>query len=749
MGNMSDLTASNESSSTAVIQTLKWIRKQGFKPVPLRARSKAALDQKYVEAAYAPPADDLWQSKNLGVGVVTGPKHSGPVDVDVDCDEALFFAERFLPPTPAVFGRASKKRSHYLYRVEVPELAKRAFNDPLATPATGGATIIEARADGGHQTVFPGSVHEGTGELIEWADVAFPEVSRVDAPRLDFLVKKVAIAVLIVRHLWAEGQRNEIVKHLSGMFYYLDWDLEETKSLIQAVMDYTDDVDRTRLRTVESSFKKGDAGGKVTGSNTLRTFLGDSRVVDRILDWAGSQSAALLQDYNERFAIVMLEGKFRIAETTPLHRGEPPVLYSKDDFLNYMATDTMDVEDKPVPKARIWMASPRRRSYRSMDFIPGVEDTSPILNLWTGWAMEPSEDGSCQAWLDMVYYTLCGGDETMFNWVIHWFANIVREPLIKPMTALALIGRQGVGKSLSMQYFGKILGAGYITVTNEKHLYGQFNRHLSTTLLLHSEEALYGGDKKHRGIIKSLITDEYRIFEQKGVDAKQVRNYLRLVLTSNEIWAAPAEVNDRRFTIIDMEARKPDDKMLRGVLEEINSGGPARLFHHLLNMEYNPLIPRRNIKNAALISLKAINFEPAVGWWHDVLRSGVILPDYLRWAQTPLDREWPTELGSGALYAALVVKLKERGVRYIPDQSSFAITLNKMLGMTLTRMQRYYHNPALENAPREAKLLPNKQYTITNLPSLKECRIAFDDYVGQKQEWPSEDEGREPGIVRY
>ncbi len=728
---MSVVKQSNNSSLPAVFQTLAWIRKQGFRAVPLRPASKAAYDEKYVDLKYSSPGNDLWERKNLGVGVVCGPKYGpGPIDVDLDCDEAVVFAKLFLPATSAIFGRESKRCSHWLYRVEAEEFAKRAFIDPVR-----GSTIVELRGDGGHQTVFPGSIHETTGEEIKWEVNAFPEVTHVQPDVLDHAVKKIAIATLIARHMWLDGQRNEVCKHVAGLFFYLDWVEDDVKALIEAVMEYTGDDDKTRLKTVHTTFKKGEKGGKITGSNALRQLLGDAKVVDRILEWAGSSQASLLQDYNERFAVVAFRGKFRIAETTGLEKGAPPTLFAKDDFINFMETDTITNEEgKRIPKARVWLASPRRRSYNGMDFCPGIEDASPILNLWTGWAVEPKSGASCNAWKDLLFYTICGSDETTYYWMLNWFANILREPQHKPLTAPVLVGRQGAGKSLLVGYFGRILGPAYTTVTNEEHIYGKFNKHLATTLLLHSEEALYGGDRKHRGIIKSLITDEWRIFEQKGVDAERVHNYLRLFLTSNEAWAAPTEVDDRRFTVIDLEGRRITPELVKGVVDELGKGGPAGLFHYLMQeLKYDPALPRTNIKNEALVVLKKINLDPTATWWYECLRLGQVLPDYLAWAQKPEGEPWPETVSSVGLYTAM--QLSTRGRQKHTDPTTFATSLNRMTGTKLYREQKFFNNPLSPDHPREVRMLSRKQYAVVNLPTLDNCRKAFQSYLGQDLGW--------------
>lgn len=731
-------------SSPAVMRTLVWMRKSGFKPVPLRAGSKAAVSRDYASIDYHPPDDDAWRQHQYELGVVLGPRHGGPLDVDLDCQEALYFAPRFLPQTDAVFGRPSKPRSHFLYRTDAHELDKKAYLDP-----TDNSTIVEIRADGGHQTVMPGSLHEGTGELIEWAGPPFPEVTTVSSEQLILAVRKVALASLIARHVWQPGYHNEPCKHLSGLFYYLEWPVEDTISLIQAVMEYSGDDDKSRIPTVRATYRRGEAGKRVSGAGVLRKQLKDDRVIDKILEWAGSPSVNVVQQYNDRFAVVSVEGKFRIADLD-VSPGESPTFYQKDDFAGLMSTDFSDVTtDKGVaiPKFKLWLSSPRRRQYWSTDFVPGAEDTS-FLNLWTGWAIQPLEryNGEADAWLELVRLVIAGGDDRLFNWLLHWFANMLREPADKAQTAPVIIGAEGAGKSLMLHYFGLILGQGYTVVTDEDHIYGKFNKHLASTLLLHSEEALYGGEKKHAGIIRSLITDKYRIFEQKGIDARRVRNFLRLVLTSNEAHAAPAKPGDRRYTVFDLGDRKIEATHLQRVLKEMDGDGPAGLHRYLLDMEYDPMIPRTNVKNDALIGMKSINMSPLEAWWHHALYEGVVLPSYLTWAvQAPEheDKSWPAIVAGPALYASLCIFIKDRNLRGQVSDTLLALQLNRFVGHILARQRKYFDDPMLDNVPMMARLGTGRMSAIVNLPSLAECRVAFERYLGQKVVWPKEgDDGK-------
>lgn len=729
---------SNSGSHPQVLQTYAWAEKHGFKVVPLHKQSKAAINRDYVSTTYVSPPADLWRKHDYGIGMVTGPLHSGPVDFDLDCEEAVFFAPFFLPATSAVFGRAGKRRSHYLFRVGATSYDKLAYSDPVTKQC-----IVESRGDGGHQTCLPGTVHESTGELIEWDNVAFPDVPDITPEQIKSAARKIAISTLLVRYAWGAGTHNETTKNLAGLLYYLEWPIEETIQLIEALMAWDEDDDKSRIPTVRATYKRGEAGKKIAGAGVLRKQLNNDPVVDRILDWAGSSTVNLLQEYNDRYACVMLGNKFRIADFS-VRPSYPPQFFGKDDWLDYTSTDKIEVEDddgkiKNISKARVWLNSDRRRRYDRVDFLPGDEESTTVLNLWTGWAVEPDPRALCAAYLELIRDVICGGDEELNRWVLHWLANIVREPMNRLNTALVLIGKEGAGKSVSMRYFGKILGNCYTVISNPKHLHGQFNKHLATTLLLNSEEALYGGDKQHAGQIRDLITGETMQMEPKGVDASTVKNFMRVALLSNSDHAAPVAMGDRRYTVINMKDRKVSPELVARIIqEEFHGSGPAALFHYLSTMDYDPKLARTNIKNESLIDMKSHNLNPVDDWWYGTLTSGRVLPDRLNWATIPEKEDWPSVVATPALYAAVQVHLRNQGVRFIPNATSFGLQLNKMLGRTLQKTQRSFDNPFAGGevgVPPAWVDLGSRMAVGTNFPSLEEARRAFEAYVGQPLEW--------------
>jgi len=177
--------------------------RRGWAVVPIPAGSKAPNTPGWDKRAFR--AEELGRTFGASdnIGVILGPRSTGLVDIDLDCREALGLADLYLPATQAVFGRASKPRSHRLY--QAPDARYDAFADPGV-----GDVLLELRAQGkdsgAHQTVLPPSLHP-SGERVEWADEVIAPAP-IDAARLRRRAAYLAIACLVERHVSATAART-------------------------------------------------------------------------------------------------------------------------------------------------------------------------------------------------------------------------------------------------------------------------------------------------------------------------------------------------------------------------------------------------------------------------------------------------------------------------------------------------------------------------------------------------------------
>ena len=165
-------------------------------PIPLPYKSKVpVLDDWTNLRVTANNVAQFFNGERQNIGVLLGEPSKNLIDIDLDCPEAVELAPIILPPTNAIFGRAGKQRSHFLYTVHNLICSKRFKN-----PANTNETLVEQRSTGG-QTVFPGSVHP-SGEPVEWASDGKP--AEVPADELEAAVRHLAVACLVRRY----GQAN-------------------------------------------------------------------------------------------------------------------------------------------------------------------------------------------------------------------------------------------------------------------------------------------------------------------------------------------------------------------------------------------------------------------------------------------------------------------------------------------------------------------------------------------------------------
>jgi hypothetical protein len=142
---------------------------------------------------------------------ITYRDSKGLTDVDLDCAEAVAISPYVLPPTEAIFGRASKRNSHRLYQTALAATCDQATCDPRARNM-----LLELRIGGGDkgaQTVFPGSTHE-SGELIAWEVNGEP--APCDPAELEAKVRLVAAFSLLARYWPAEGSRHQAALIIGG-----------------------------------------------------------------------------------------------------------------------------------------------------------------------------------------------------------------------------------------------------------------------------------------------------------------------------------------------------------------------------------------------------------------------------------------------------------------------------------------------------------------------------------------------------
>lgn len=279
-------------------------------PVPFKAK-KPGIDGWQKLRLTDAQIDNAFPRDSMNVSVLLGVPSGGLADVDLDNPLAVLLAGRFLPRTAAIFGRASARRSHHLYRI-TGSAKTTSWEDPIVDkddPERG--MLLEFRFSG--HTVFPGSTHP-SGEAITWDAEGEPLVipAATLLPRLAWL----AAVVLLARHWPGRGNRHKAALALAGGLLRAGWPSDEVEVFVRAVADGAGDEEaEDRIQAVASSSETLATGQLATGWPTLADLV-DNRVVAKVMAWLGIAAESSSGDW---------------PEPTPLPDGHRPA-FPADDY---------------------------------------------------------------------------------------------------------------------------------------------------------------------------------------------------------------------------------------------------------------------------------------------------------------------------------------------------------------------------------------------------------------------------------
>ncbi|MBR1156079.1 VapE domain-containing protein [Bradyrhizobium sp. JYMT SZCCT0428] len=263
---------------------------QGLAVIPIDHKQKAPKIKAWEKLEItADNAARFFNGAEQNIGVQLGARSNGLADVDLDCAEAVRLAPYFLPPTEAVFGRASKPSSHYLFLIDdAPEKATEQLKDENKQ------TIVELRMGGGTaaaQTVFPGSTHP-SGETIEWVKNDAPAKS--DYVTLKRAITKIAIGAILMRQ-WPKGSGHEAALTVGGFLARCGWSPVEIGDFVGVLTREAGDqpTEDDNRRTARDAAQAHANGQHSFGFPKLTEDWGEksAKAIAKILGYKGEKSA--------------------------------------------------------------------------------------------------------------------------------------------------------------------------------------------------------------------------------------------------------------------------------------------------------------------------------------------------------------------------------------------------------------------------------------------------------------------------
>tara|TARA_R110002167_G_scaffold93122_1_gene249754 strand:+ start:8554 stop:10968 length:2415 start_codon:yes stop_codon:yes gene_type:complete len=442
-----------------------------------------------------------------------------------------------------------------------------------------------------------------------------------------------------------------------------------------------------------------------------------------------------LADLNNRYAVVQNAGNGKckiIYEDVRTHR---LVQQAPADFRAFYSNKFIEIPTSSGAVARIplgkwWFEHSMRRSFRSIDFLPGEEVAADVYNLWRGFAYEALPGGSCDLYLDHVREVICSGDPVIYDYLLNWMAQAVQKPSQPGHTAIVMRGSQGAGKGTFAKTFAKLFGHHGKQITDAKHLVGSFNAHLRDCIVLFADEAIAAGNKQHESMLKTMVTEETLMVELKGVDASVERNYLHVIMASNAEWVVPTGTDDRRFVMLDVsDDHVMDANYWAALNSQLRNGGYQALLHTLLTRDLSGFDPRRRPQTDALQDQKQRSFDPQAQWWFSVLQEGTLSE---------------VSLADGALFPSGTLTYEYNVTR--PHGERISVNAMHAFMMKVAPRTTYLRQATQGEVDTGKMEMPQRHpYTgedkttsrpmVFHLSTLANLRVQFDDTHGGPYDW--------------
>lgn len=384
----------------------------------------------------------------------------------------------------------------------------------------------------------------------------------------------------------------------------------------------------------------------------------------------------VIEELNKKHAVVHTDRFYILTEKPdPNFGGINFTLESKQSFKDTYENQTVEFgTGKTSTKTNIWLKSPQRRQYNGIVFQPNLEvEDIRYYNIWKGFSVKPKK-GCCEKYKAHTKNIVCGGNVKHYDYLWKWCAKLMRKPHELAETAPLLLGDPGTGKNTFVNALGKILGGHYLPLDNIDQLLGKFNFHLKNAVLIHGNEALWGGHRREIGKLKAAITERYKVIEGKGKDLIVVPNFTHLIISSNEDWPVHIDRGDRRFFVLEVsDTHKEDFPYFKAIDDELKNGGYEALLYELLNEDISDFDPRRMPHNIAAFAIKLLSANTCERYIFEAIKAGSF--DIGNATQTEL---WKLEKSKNSVFVDYQCWCSKEGIKSL-SSDLLGRAINKLI----------------------------------------------------------------------
>ena len=512
-------------------------------PVMAGLKTPAVKWKEFSKCAATPEQLQEWDDSQFNVGVICG-EGSGCVVLDVDSAEAQAAVDELdLPPTPWV---KTGRGAHFYFSRPAGGIRNTAMIDGLK---------LDFRGDGGY-VVGHGSIHE-SGQRYQWV------ISPDDIPFAELPVKLLElIAKPRSRASSPRATRTCELDHGGKFASYLATALSEAVRQINAAEEG---------RRNDQLFHAGvQVARDVAGAGSeWAPFAEAIRKVAIKIGLTPAETEATL-------ASCWTTGS---AEPTPwivtarqwIYLSKPDIFYhvQSGQYLSVKAFNNTFISQRITGStfASFLLARPYVEIFYDLDYLPGKNETYTERGglSWFN-TYRPSDvlavEGDAYRFVEFISYLVPEPSER--DHLLQMIAWTVRNPGQKLRHALLLrSSAQGIGKSMLVEIWGRLLGKSNVRKTTTEELSGPYQGFIKETLLVVLEELNWGFGPSGYNRLKDLITGSEASVNEKFIPVRMWPNVATFVILTNLETPMIVEDRDRRLFYIDNHAQKREPEYYR------------------------------------------------------------------------------------------------------------------------------------------------------------------------------------------
>jgi hypothetical protein len=324
--------------------------------------------------------------------------------------------------------------------------------------------------------------------------------------------------------------------------------------------------------------------------------------------------------------------------------------------------------------------------------------------------------------LKHMYDNLCGADEEVCFYLLGWMADALINPHRTSEVAIVLRGPQGSDKTFWAKFFMELFAPHTLTLDKPNQVTGGFNKHLQDKSVIFADEAFFAGNHQHAATLKTLITSDEIFIEPKGVDGFMAKKLFRVIIASNDEHVIRAEVDDRRYLVLDVDAGKhnQDGEYFGAIAHEWQYGGKDALFQWLRGNSWKETLElgvwdvRARPKTQALQKQKDLSLPPTQAITHQMLHDGE-LPEL-----------YDVDADTGRVFVATRL-LAERHRLSPKDETALGASIRALTDAGAESARVYL-----------GEGYNRKQYRGFWLPSLDVCRKRWEAHLDREIKWPDD-----------